>query len=270
MNATFVQMERTIVLCILLILVTNANAYCPIEVTVRAFIPSPAIYLQGIIDFAAFSGDGRTFCQSCGTARAGVSTTFEINDDGSYSFIPGPGQQETAPSHRYDLSVVEHVNGKPSWWAQLIAAPKCSPNIILACDGKFQPTASNLYAQVSGTTVILHIDAGIPLFKIGAAPTIKLDVNATFHINLANGVTSWTLTGKHTTFPAFEIYINGHVAHTYDPVVANGTPLGLILESYSVTGSGTIQCPVAIAQGPAPGPSPGFAPGVELADLEPT
>jgi hypothetical protein len=221
-----------------------------VKVSVRAFIPSPAVFLQGIpgvgIDIVAFSGDNRTFCPNCGTARVGVSNTFYINKDNTFSFDDWPGKQEHTVSHRYDRSTVTHVPNKPSWWGKLSAPKKCTNtplgiNAVLRCDGEFAPTMDNLYADGSDidNTVYLHINAGIPLFKISAAPNIKLD--ATVKLTTSRGVTSWKIEGYHTTFPAFEIYLNDTAIYTYDPVANNASPAGLFISRYRVDKRGIIK-----------------------------
>lgn len=246
-----------------------------VKVRVRAFIPSQVVYVQiptipdGIIPkipgfpsftvpkLVAFSADNRSFCESCGTAKADVSTDFTISADGIYTFPSGPGKQNNVKTHRYDLDVVGPVKGKPSWWGQLIKKPNCNDrlplNKIFRCTGEYEPTKENLFATGSTTllseyattgNVKLHIDAKDPMFKVAyqLVPNVKLDINIEFVTNRTNGVTAWKLGGLHTKFPAFEIYIDGYVAYTYDPVANNASPYGLFSKDYKASSKGIIRC----------------------------
>jgi hypothetical protein len=64
--------------------------------------------------------------------------------------------------------------------------------------------------------VHLHGGAGNPL--VFGAPDIDWDFS--LEIDVSGSSPTWTLTGDHDGFPAYEIYINGKTIYTYSP----GTP----------------------------------------------
>ena len=255
------------VLLSMLFCVVGCNASCTVNVKVRAFIPSPAVYVEWPLTkkiITTFAGDNRSFCKNCGTSRVGASTTFTINNDGTYNFKAAPGVQETAPSHRYDNEIAIHAKGKPSWWADIIAPPRCNTNnplinALFKCSAQFKPTADNLYAVGErGTpttgTVHLHIDAREPLTKKildVLVPTIKLDLKIAFKINTGKGIVSWKIVsgGTHTGFPAFEVYVQNKAAYTYNPVSQKGSPgslfKGLYFSSERAVGSGSFKCKIS-------------------------
>jgi len=61
--------------------------------------------------------------------------------------------------------------------------------------------------------VHLHGGAGNPL--VFGAPDIDWDF--TIEIDVSGSSPTWTLTGSHDGFPAYEIYINGQTIYTYSP-----------------------------------------------------
>lgn len=60
----------------------GSNAGCSVDIRLRAFIPTPVVYLAAPFGIggpqAAFNGNGRTFCYDCGTSKGDIQTTFSL------------------------------------------------------------------------------------------------------------------------------------------------------------------------------------------------
>ena len=101
------------------------------------FIPSDTVRYPNLPTFPAFGGDNRGFAYDAGTSHAELEVTVQshtctpclrggmVGGGGDLSFQVPLGQLEISEtttkfgeSSRYRPGDVEHVPGKPGWWAQ--------------------------------------------------------------------------------------------------------------------------------------------------------
>ena len=95
------------------------------HVKLRVFIPSDTVRYPTLPTFPAFGGDNRGFAFDTGTSRAelavDVQGPFEtpfICDKSYFSQIEISATASFGESTRYRPEDVEHVPGKPKWWAR--------------------------------------------------------------------------------------------------------------------------------------------------------
>jgi len=202
-----------------------------VDITVRVFIPSPAIRAsRPIISDLAFGGDGRSFQQSGGSSRAEIQARYVFSKPGqahSFSVVSRAWGEST----EYDIDDTEAVPGKPSWYLKLKpgARPIARETLAVSDD--------NLAAQLGGDSHqgIISMAEGsvVSSFKVAGnlplmAGSPDIDAKLYLHLKRAGDRMMVRLLGGHDEFPAYEVYANGFLVYSYDPVAAGGTPIGLI------------------------------------------
>jgi hypothetical protein len=111
-------------------------------------------------------------------------------------------------------------------------------------------TATVTHTASRVVTVELVGQATDPLANPGApeletpdpAPPLSYDI--TVKIDATTTPPTYTLTGNHKLFPAYEVYINGQLVHDYSPIPGGDTPYALLdsaasLSDSSITGGTT-------------------------------
>lgn len=210
-----------------------------IDVRLRVFIPARAVAIPlsplGLIGLAGFDGDNRSFSFDQGTSRAEIWLDV---DNSPVSPTPitvkrlGFGQ-----SARYDIAKIEDVPGKPFWWKavrrdpflQLEASPDAVDTAVVTIDtlsvsGVLEPGPFGLIPNVH---VHFHLNGVLPLEPL--APAINADLDVLVSAT-GTSLTSYSITGAHDGFPAYEIYIAQRLVYSFDPVAAGTNPLNLALQ----------------------------------------
>jgi hypothetical protein len=191
----------------------------PIEIRLRAFIPSPAValtpqdpthqircFFSGMInlDDCLFRGDGRGYSYNQGTHR------FIQN-------IVLYGQQvqpfaKFCKTHEYYPSQGFHPSGKPWWWYSL------NPNAREVMSQQLQADASNNGYQVTHNANF----SVVTMWFRGANPLVlgpPIDANLTVALYYQPGQPLTVVVGgAHDGFPAYELYVNGQ------PIIGPGLP----------------------------------------------
>jgi hypothetical protein len=204
-----------------------------IDARLRLFIPSPAVLIpiatEG--DFG-FHGDGRGFAFNDGTARADI--WVDIDNSMTNEQPVREKFKDFGITSSYSREKLVDVMGKPFWWKAIRRVPLLNieeaPNAI----GKAPVTNSSL--RVTGridrgpfgvapfARVAFHVDAGNPLHPL--APVINCDIELAVGISALGGF-SYSLTGTHDGFPAYELYLQKRLVYSHDPVARGNTPLDL-------------------------------------------
>lgn len=202
-----------------------------VNITLRVFIPSPAILAERpVVGDRAFGGDGRGFQESGGSSRAEIRARYVYGQSGEphrFSVLSRAWGEST----EYKVSDTEAVADKPSWYRRLKpgATPIARETLAVSDD--------NLKAELGGSSRegIFSVAEGsvVAGFKVaGALPLIfaSPDIDGKFYLHLKreNDRMLVRLRGGHDEFPAYELWANGTLIYSYDPVTAGGTPIGLI------------------------------------------
>jgi N-acetyl-anhydromuramyl-L-alanine amidase AmpD len=214
-----------------------------VEIKYRVFIPAPVIKgpmsdydpgrigLPGLIGGEDFGGDGRSFSYNAGTSRGEITATLTLGADGSISDLRTVNRH-WGESTAYDSSYTYHVDGKPDWWLDKHAGLEPSRRSTLAVSddnlriyqGAGTTTRSILAVTSQSSVVSIYLAGNLPL--ISPSPDIDADIS----IYLRNGATGIEamVVGDHDGFPAHELYINGQLVYSYDPVAAGNGPDSLM------------------------------------------
>lgn len=207
--------------------------YEPIDVTLRLFIPAPVVafpqdgeFLDVFIFeflYGLLGGDNRTFHPTQGTHRCQIA--FRLNPDPTrptpFVALPKIVWGET---RAFKAADGEPVPGRPGWWWQL-KNQNAQPFFkdTHAVDDISATVSAQLIADQAQWRIPISINAGIPLegFKGVAAPSIHaeltLDVRTRPQPGGGPARTEVHLWGLHDGFPAYEMYINGHMLYGYLP-----------------------------------------------------
>lgn len=214
-----------------------------IDLRLRVFIPSRAISLPvgplGPVGAVGYDGDNRSFSFDQGTSRADIWLDV---DNSPFTAAPvaikrlGFGQ-----SSRYDMAKLEDVSGKPFWWKSVrrdpllqLEAPAdavaTAPvnNDTLSVTGVLEPGPFGLIPNIR---VHFHLNGVNPLEPLAPAVNADLDV-----LISATGTPalSYSITGSHDGFPAYELYIAQRLVYSFDPVAAGTNPLNLAIQDRAV------------------------------------
>ncbi|MBW8851355.1 MAG: N-acetylmuramoyl-L-alanine amidase [Xanthomonadales bacterium] len=204
----------------------------PVDLKVRVFIPSPAILMsRPVISDRAFGGDGRGFQYEGGTSRAEIQARLHFGSDGQPARLETVGTPHWGESTEYDVSDTEAVPGKPDWYRNKKAGAHPIDRATLA------RTADNLYARLGGDSTngiismaehslvtTFHVEGGLPLVTL--APDI--DANLYVHVRIAGDRVQARVVGGHDAFPAYEVYANGTLLYSYNPLDHDASPTGLL------------------------------------------
>lgn len=203
-----------------------------LELKYRAFIPAPAV--AGPLETFggdAFGGDGRSFAYSGGSSRGELTAKVHLTPGGGISHIEIV-DAHWEPSTAYDPSHTVAAAGKPDWWRDKLegAHPtrtetlvRTPSNLDIATGGGGS-TARNVEAIASQASIVTITAAG-PNPLVSLAPAIDADLSVMIRQG-ASGVEVMVV-GSHDGFPAHELYANGLLVHSYDPVAAGASPTSL-------------------------------------------
>ena len=221
-----------------------------VDVKYRMFIPSPAIDAP----IGAYGGDGRGFSYDQGTSRGEIHAKVKLTPGGgieSISIVDRHWSESTA----YSGDQVFHPEGKPDWWLEKIGHPEPTERATLAAND------ANLSIQAGAPGYLrgmMTTDGGSSLFSITAsggmplslvAPNIDADIGV--FLRLAGGGVEAMVMGQHDSFPAHELYLNGHRVYGYDPVANNEGPTSLLPPMDRSVDTGWIRV-TAPSRSPAP------------------
>ncbi len=223
------------------------------DIKLRLFIPAPAAGTPGedwgIRDYlpdalnAYFGGDDRGFSYSQGTSRAEIHARAIFRTDKSGSFSNGEYLRyvktpKWGTSHQYQQDDVVSVPGKPFWWFDVKdgATPSKSDtlkrttgNLGISEGGS---SASEQYAgAVLGHDIqawTLKVAGALPLIP---SPDINCDLTLMIMYKGAAEGFSYKVIGDHDGFPAYELYLEGNLIYSHDPVAEDQTPASLIAPS---------------------------------------
>lgn len=207
----------------------------PVNLKIRVFIPAPVaiVTIPGtdseMPGQSAHGGDGRSFQLDGGTSRAEVTGIFHFGDSSGSTRLTDVTRTfgESANYNREDTVVVA---GKPGWYRNLRPGAKPIQR------GTQTVTDAKLNLELGGGSFhgILSMaeNAVVVTFNIHASDPIVTgapDIDATLAllIKMDGDRVKVRINGGHDEFPAYEIYANGTLVYSYDPVVAGGTPWGL-------------------------------------------
>lgn len=207
----------------------------PVDLKLRVFIPAPVAIVTVPVTGgempgqSAHGGDGRGFQATGGTSRAEITAR--------YNFGNGEGRGRLSDVHRsfgestnYERSDTVVVPGKPEWYRDL--RPGAQP----IERGTQAVTDGRLKVELGGSSFhgILSVaeNAVVVTFNLHANDPIVTgspDIDATLAvlIKVDGDRIKVRVNGGHDEFPAYELYANGTLVYSYDPVAAGGTPWGL-------------------------------------------
>lgn len=200
-----------------------------VEVRLRGFIPSPAVALADDwvpVAGNVFVGDGRTFSYSGGTHRFQVTARVAVPPSGSgtVSII----DRSWGETQEFAGSAAISPPGRPFWWRDL--APGATPtrrsthrvaddNLII------RPRAAGYFSSIpAGHTMVQALVIGANPLAPGS-PAIDADLTLDFFYDA--GALKCRVSGDHDGFPAYELYLDGRLVYSHDPVALNQTPVSL-------------------------------------------
>jgi len=202
-----------------------------VDITLRVFIPSPAILAERpVVSNRAFGGDGRGFQASGGTSRAEIQARYVYSKPGqAHSFTVL--SRSWGESTEYAVDDTQAVAGKPSWYRSIKpgAKPIARETLAVSDDNLSASLGGDshqgIISVVEGSVVSgFHVAGALPLMFLSA----DIDANFYLHLKRDNDRMLVRLLGSHDEFPAYELYANGSLVYSYDPVARGGTPTGLI------------------------------------------
>lgn len=204
-----------------------------IDVRLRLFIPSRAIGLPMGPFGSAFDGDNRGFSYDQGTSRAEI--WIDVNDTpGAQNVVERVKHIGFGQSARYSVDKVVDVPGKPFWWKDLrrdpflhldpqpdaVATAEVRPD-TLSVEGVVETDAFGL---TSNAVLKLRVRGTNPLEPLAPPFDCSLDVRI-----LRTGFPgcTYSVSGSHDGFPAYELYLRGRLVYSHDPVLSGSSPLAL-------------------------------------------
>lgn len=206
----------------------GADAYA-VEVKYRMFIPSPVI--KGPPMYDDFGGDNRGFQYSGGTSRGEIVATVHLSSGLGIDGVDVT-RRHWGTTKAYDDDNTFHVSGKPDWWMdknpgtpikeqETLVATTDNLDVVPGTSGQ---RGVRVYAE-NASAVTVRAEGTNPLVSV--APAIDVDVSVLFRLG-SNGQIQAKALGKHDGFPAHELYVNGNLIHSYDPVAAGNDPWSLV------------------------------------------
>lgn len=205
-----------------------------IDVKLRIFIPSRAVLVPlPAVDTIGFDGDNRGFSYDQGTSRAELWVDV---DNSPYAANPVMIKRRAFGESRYYVrEKVVDVVGKPFWWKAIRRNPFLQtedlPNgaaTALVTDESLNVTGAIEPADPLGllknVRVTFRVNGALPLSAVAPAIDCQLDV-----LLGATGLpaTTFSVTGYHDGFPAYELYIQQRLVYSFDPEQAGTSPLNL-------------------------------------------
>jgi Ca2+-binding RTX toxin-like protein len=202
-----------------------------IEISFRAFIPSPLVALGDIIPEIpfftdVFSGDNRGFEYDSGRERSRAFQSVVVTvDPQRVSPIINTPELKWGQTTRYDSSQAQFDPDKPDWWwiPKDGATPNAKETLQVTNDNN-RVVAKRISANE--IEVSFHLDGGNPLALPGT-PNINADLKI-FIRQQEGKKAEYRLEGDHDGFPAYELYINRNRVYEHDPVKRNQGPFSLM------------------------------------------
>ncbi|MBT8410001.1 MAG: DUF3238 domain-containing protein, partial [Alphaproteobacteria bacterium] len=199
-----------------------------VEVKYRMFIPSPVVKGPPLHD--DYGGDGRGFSYSSGSSRGEIVATVNLSTGLGIDGIDVT-RRDWGESTSYDSDDTVAVSGKPDWWRDkapgasvksrdTLRASADNLNIVPGTGGQ---RGVRVYAE-GASAVTIHAAGANPLVTM--SPDIDADLSVLFRNN--NGLIQAMALGNHDGFPAHELYVNGELIYSYDPVAAGNGPMSLV------------------------------------------
>jgi len=205
----------------------------PLDIRLRVFIPSPAVLvaLPGAGDYG-YKGDNRGFSYDTGTSRAEIWIDVSASSEGTR--VISEKKRSFGQTESYRADDLESVIGKPNWWKRIKRDPflklERPPVDIKTAEVDANTLTVTARAERSALTlfqtthVLLHVDAANPLVPV--APAINADLDLQLIPSTPGGI-SYSISGTHDGFPAYELYIRKHRVYSYDPVQVGADPTRL-------------------------------------------
>lgn len=205
-----------------------------IDARLRLFIPSRAVKVPlPIVGEVGFDGDGRGFSYGDGTARAEL--WVDIDHSPTTTTPITVKRRAFGESRWYTKDKLVDVPGKPFWWQEIRKDPflgvEAVPNGIataVVSDLTLQVTgrveSADPFGLIKTVRVTFRVNGTNPLEPLAPAIDCRLDL-----VVAATGVPAFTysVTGSHDGFPAYELYLQQRLIHSFDPVQAGTSPLSL-------------------------------------------
>lgn len=205
-----------------------------IDARLRLFIPSRAVTVPlPIVGDIGFDGDERGFSVSGGTARADL--WVEIDDSPTTTVPVRVKRRAFGESRWYTRDKLVDVIGRPFWWKEVRKDPFLGTEVLpngvatavmtdqtLNVTGQLE--SADPFGLLKNIRVIFLVKGTNPLEAL--APTVDCRLEL---VVSATGVPAFTysLTGTHDSFPAYELYLQGRLVYSFDPVQAGTSPLSL-------------------------------------------
>lgn len=204
-----------------------------IDVKLRLFIPSRAILIGApLVGDVGYDGDNRGFSFDQGTARA----ELWVDVDNS-PLAPSPmsvKRKAFGQSAMYVKDKLEGVAGKPFWWKNIKRNPFLQteevPDRLLTAEVSERTLRASARLEATPIPVIsnvrlsLHVDGANPFEPL--APPFNCDIDVLISAT-ATKLFTFSITGSHDAFPAYELYIEQRLVYSHDPVETGGSPLDL-------------------------------------------
>lgn len=207
----------------------------PVDLKLRVFIPAPVaiVTVPGIggemPGQSAHGGDGRGFQASGGSSRAEISARYHFGNADQRGHLSDV-HRSFGESTNYDRGDTVAVAGKPEWYRDL--RPGAQPferGTQTVTDGRLKVALGGssfhgiLSVAENAVVVTFDLHANDPI--VTGSPDI--DATLAVLIKVDGDRIKVRVNGGHDEFPAYELYANGNLVYSYDPVAAGGTPWGL-------------------------------------------
>ena len=209
----------------------------PVDLKLRVFIPAPVVIetipVQGsrVPGRNAHGGDGRGFQLDGGSSRAEVTAKFHFGGgDGAKPTLTDVTRR-FGESTNYDPDDTVEVSGKPSWYRNLRPGAKAiERGSQTVSDAKLNValggSANDGMVSMAENAVVVTFDLHASDPIVTGAPDI--DATLAVMVKVDGDRVKARVRGGHDEFPAYELYANGVLVYSYDPVAAGGTPWGLL------------------------------------------
>jgi hypothetical protein len=208
-----------------------------IDVRLRLFIPSRAVAIPiGPLGDAGFDGDNRGFSYDQGTSRADI--WIDVDNSPIATRPINLKRMEFGQTRRYDKTKIVDVAGKPFWWKEIRRNPFLNTEDVPDAIATAEVNAETM--RVTGTIeqgafgiipnirVKLHTQGKNPLEPL--APPFNCDLDVLISAT-GTPLISYSISGAHDGFPAYELYISQRPVYFFDPVTQNTNPLNLFIQN---------------------------------------
>jgi Protein of unknown function (DUF3238) len=205
-----------------------------IDARLRLFIPSRAVSIPIGPAPVGFGGDNRGFSFDQGTSR--VEIWVDVDNSPTTTNPISVKRLAFGESTMYHADKLQDVVGKPFWWKTIRRDPflqlEASPDAVatapvsestLSAQGSLE---TGPFALIPNVRVKFHVSATVPLEAL--APPINCDLDVLISAT-GTPFLSYSVTGSHDGFPAYELYISQRLVYSFDPESAGTNPLHLAL-----------------------------------------